>query len=304
MIDLRVMDEPLAVSTPDGRIVTVREVGDPAGVPLIVHHGTPGSSLPYPPFAEAAKKDGIRMLTYDRPGYGASTRLPGRIVGDCAADVAAICDALGIERFVTWGVSGGGPHALATAALLPDRCAAAATLASVAPSDADDLDFTGGMGEQNQESFAASAGTEAEHRAQHEEEVKGVLDTTADELLAAWGTIFSDADRAVMSGELAEWVLGNIRDGILPSSEGWFDDDVVFVRPWGFDVASIRVPVLVWQGRQDRFVPYDHGAWLAAHIPGAEAHLTEDDGHLTIAEHHLGEIHAWLLDRFDEPKPA
>jgi pimeloyl-ACP methyl ester carboxylesterase len=135
------MEEPLAVSTPDGRTLTVREVGDPAGVPLIVHHGTPGSSLPYAPFAEAAEKEGIRMIGYDRPGYGASTRLPRRNAADCAADVAAICDALGIDRFVTWGTSGGGPHALSTATLLPDRCAAAATLASIRPSDAGDLDF-------------------------------------------------------------------------------------------------------------------------------------------------------------------
>jgi pimeloyl-ACP methyl ester carboxylesterase len=294
------MDEPLAVSTPDGRTLTVLEGGDPQGVPVLSHHGTPGSSLLYAPLVADASERGIRFIAYDRPGYGGSTRLEGRTVADCAVDVTAICDALGIDRFCTWGISGGGPHAIATAALLPDRCAAAATLASVAPADADGLDFTAGMDEMNLNSFRASAGTEEQHRAQHEIELQGVLDTTPAQLLAAWGTIFSAADREVMSGEIAEWVLDNIRAGIRPSSDGWFDDDVVFVKPWGFDVSSVRVPMLVWQGEQDRFVPFGHGVWLAAHIPGAEPRLTPDDGHLTIVERHIGEIHGWLVERFND----
>ncbi|HEY4348698.1 MAG TPA: alpha/beta hydrolase [Gaiellaceae bacterium] len=292
------MDEPLAVSTPDGRTLTVREGGVPDGVPVLVHHGTPGSSLLYAPHVRDAEARGIRLLSYDRPGYGGSTRNEGRSAADCAADVTAICDALGVERLCTWGVSGGGPHVLATAALLPDRIAAAAALASVAPYGVDGLDFTEGMGEMNVESFEASRGSEEAHRAQHEIELAGLLETTPGQLLEAWASILGPADREVLTGELAEWALEQINAGIRPSSDGWFDDDVVFVKPWGFDVASIRVPVLVWQGEQDKFVPFGHGRWLAANIPGAEARLTAEDGHLTIGESRIGEVHAWLVERF------
>lgn len=165
-----------SVEGPGGRTLTVREAGDPAGVPVLIHHGTPSSSLLYEPHVRDAEEHGVRLVSYDRPGYGGSTRDPGRSVADCAADVAAICDALGIGRICTWGISGGGPHALATAALLPERVAAAAALASVAPFDAEGLDFTAGMGELNVESFNASRESEQAHRAQHEREVAMVQD--------------------------------------------------------------------------------------------------------------------------------
>ena len=151
------------IAAPDGRTLTVREGGDPGGVPVLAHHGTPGSSLRYEPHLQDAAARGIRLLSYDRPGYGASTRDPERNVADCAADVAAICDALGIERLCTYGASGGGPHTLAVAALLPDRVAAAAALASVAPFDADGLDFTAGMGEENVAGMLATREGEAAH---------------------------------------------------------------------------------------------------------------------------------------------
>src|SRR5437016_2989692 len=145
-----------SVTTADGRVLTVREAGNPRGVPVLAHAGTPGSSLLYEPHVRDAEEKGIRLISYDRPGYGGSTRQPGRNVADCAVDVEAVCDALGIERFCVWGISGGGPHALATAALLPQRVAAAAALASVAPCDAEGLDFFAGMGEQNIEEFGAA----------------------------------------------------------------------------------------------------------------------------------------------------
>jgi pimeloyl-ACP methyl ester carboxylesterase len=292
------VQEPLSVSTPDGRTLTVREGGDSQGVPVITCHGTPGSSVLYGPHLEDAKERGIRLIAYDRPGFGGSTRREGRNVGDGAEDVAAVCDALGIDRFCVWGVSGGGPHALAAAALLPERVAAAAALASVAPYDGEGLDFTAGMGEMNVESFKASAGSEEDHRAQHEVELAGVLAATADQLVAAWSSILGPADREVLTGELADFALENIRAGVEPSSDGWFDDDVVFVKPWGFDVASIRVPVLLWHGEQDKFVPFAHGVWLSEHIPGVEARLTAEDGHLTIGERRIDEVHAWLVEQF------
>jgi len=292
------MERPRAIATPDGRTLTVREGGDPRGVPVLAHHGTPGSSLLYEPHVRDAAERGVRLVSYDRPGYGRSTRQPGRRVADCAADVAAVCDVLGIERLCTWGVSGGGPHALATAALLPERVAAAASLASIAPFDAAGLDFTAGMGEINVQSYEAMSAGEEAHRAQHERELAGLLETTPDRLVEVWATVLGPADSEVLTGDLAEFVLDNARAGIVPDSGGWLDDDLVFVEPWGFDPASIRVPVLLRHGEQDRFVPFGHGLWLAARIPGAEARLTTEDGHLTLPERRVGEVHAWLLERF------
>ena len=286
------------MTTPAGRTLTVREGGDPGGVPVLVHWGTPGSSLLYEPHLRDAAERGIRLFSYDRPGYGASTRSPGRTVADCAADVIAVCDSLGVERLCVWGLSGGGPHALATAALLPDRVAAAAALASVAPFDAEGLDFSAGMGEENVVAFAATVAGEEPHRAVHEREVAALKAATPELLVETWSTLLGPADRAALTGRLAEFLLELSLAGIEPSSDGWFDDEAAFTVPWGFDLASIRVPVLVCQGEQDRFVPFGHGAWLAEHVAGAEAWLTAEDGHLTLIETTAPRVHAWLLDRY------
>src|ERR1043166_5769481 len=104
-----------AVRAPDGRNIEVHEEGDPAGLPVIVHHGTPMSGIAYEPHAVLACEQGIRLVGYDRPGYAGSSRRRGRLVADCVDDVHAIADALEIDRFATWGISGGGPHALACA---------------------------------------------------------------------------------------------------------------------------------------------------------------------------------------------
>ena len=137
------------VRTTDGRVLAVEEAGDPAGRPVLVHGGTPGSRLLYGPHVRDAAERGLRLIGYDRPGYGGSSPQPGRTVADCASDVRAICADLGIDRLAMWGASGGGPHVLACAALLPDLVAAAATLASLAPFDADGLDYFDGMAPEN-----------------------------------------------------------------------------------------------------------------------------------------------------------
>ena len=290
----------LSVTTSDGRTLTVREGGDADGVPMLVHAGTPGSSLLYPPHVQAAEEAGVRLFSYDRPGYGGSTRMEGRSVADCAADVAAVCDALEIGRFCVWGVSGGGPHALATAALLPDRVASAAVIASVAPFDARGLDFAAGMGEMNVESFTAILAGHDAHQAQLERDLAGLLSATPETLVEVLLTLLGPADKAVLNQDVAVFMLESSRAGIVPSPEGWFDDDLVLVKPWGFDLASIEVPVSYWHGEQDKFAPFSHGVWLAAHIPGVEARLTPDDGHLTILVKRYGEVQGWLLDRFDD----
>jgi pimeloyl-ACP methyl ester carboxylesterase len=287
------------VTTTGGRTLTVREGGDPDGVPVLVHNGTPGSSLLYEPHLRDAEEKGIRLFSYDRPGYGGSTRNRGRRVADCAEDVASVCDALGVERFCVWGISGGGPHALATAALLPDRVAAAAALAPVAPFGAEGLDFYEGMGEQNIEEFRAIFEGEEAHLAVLERDREELLAATPDHLVEVLKTLLGPADREVLTGRIAVFLLESTRAGVQRSLDGWFDDDVAFSQPWGFDLASIRVPVLHWQGEQDRFVPFGHGVWLSEHIPGVESHLSPEDGHITLAERRVPEVHAWLLERFE-----
>jgi pimeloyl-ACP methyl ester carboxylesterase len=287
-----------AVTTADGRTLTVREGGDPDGVPLLVHSGTPGSSLLYPPHVKAAEEAGVRLFSYDRPGYGGSTRMEGRNVADCAVDVAAVCDALEVGRFCVWGSSGGGPHALATAALLPHRVAAAAALSSPAPWDAEGLDFTAGMGDSNVESFDAILAGEETHRAQLERDLADMLAATPDTLVDYLLTLLGPADKAVLDEDLAAFMIEDSRAAILPSSDGWFDDDLVLMKPWGFDLASISVPTLYRHGEQDKFVPFAHGVWLAGHIPGVESRLTAEDGHLTIVTRRYDEVQSWLLERF------
>jgi pimeloyl-ACP methyl ester carboxylesterase len=287
-----------SVETSGGRTVRVREAGDPAGVPVLVLNGTPSSSLLYEPHVRDAEARGIRLISYDRPGYSGSTRHRGRTVADCAEDVAAVCDALSVERFCVWGISGGGPHALAIAALLPDRVAAAASLAPVAPFDAEGLDWYEGMGEQNIEEFGAIFEGEEAHLEVLERGRMELLSASPEALVEVWRSLLGPSDQEVLGGRIAAFLLDNVRIGIEDGLDGWFDDDVAFSRPWGFSLASIRVPVLHWQGEQDRFVPFGHGVWLSEHIPGADSRLTPEDGHLTLYEHRVPDVHAWLLERF------
>jgi pimeloyl-ACP methyl ester carboxylesterase len=180
---------------------------------------------------------------------------------------------------------------------MPDRVIAAAALASCAPYDAEGLDFLEGMGEQNVEEFGVIFEGEDAHRASMEKQRHEMLSATPDQLVELWQTLLGPSDREVATGVLATFLLDHIRAGIGPSVDGWIDDDLAFVTTWGFDLASIRVPVQLWQGEQDKFVPHAHGAWLAERIPGVDARLTAEDGHLTLAERRVPEVHAWLLER-------
>jgi pimeloyl-ACP methyl ester carboxylesterase len=294
---LRAMTER-TVSGPGGRALRVREFGDPAGVPVLAHHGTPGCGAVYERWREDAERRGIRLIGYDRAGYGGSDRHPGRSVADVAADVEAICDQLGLDRILTHGRSGGGPHALACAALLPDRVVAAATLCSIGPYDADDLDFLAGMGEDNVTELGAAVEGEETLAPLLEEITAAIIGADPDEMAGELESLLSPPDLAVMNGGVARELLDSLREGVGATRAGWIDDDLAFVRPWGFDLASIRVPVQLWQGHQDLMVPPAHGEWLAAHIPGVDAHLSPDDGHLSIEQSRIGDVHAWLLERY------
>src|SRR6478672_8215559 len=224
-----------SVQTGDGRTLGVREGGDAAGYPVLVLHGSPGSGLLYDPHVRDAEERGIRLISYDRPGYGASTRDQGRNVADCVRDITAICDSLELERCCVWGISGGGPHALAAAARLPDLVAGVAALASVAPYDADGLDFVAGMGEKNVAEFEAVLKDEDSHLATLRADREELLTATPDTLEEAWRSLLGPADRKVARGALAAFLLENMKVGLEPGYEGWLDDDVVFLSPWGFE---------------------------------------------------------------------
>lgn len=285
------------IPTPDGRVLQVLERGDATGRPVLVHNGTPNSRLLFDPDVVRAERQGIRLISYDRPGYGRSTRQPGRTVADCAEDVRAIAAALELERLAVWGISGGGPHAIACAALLPDLVPAVAVLASSAPWKADGLDYFDGMGEMNVEDIRLLFDDPVAARAKCESDRVEMLATSPDELVEYLSTLLTPTDAAVLTGELAQYLVDAVRSGLAPGSDGWWDDNVADLSPWGFELDSIRTPVLLRHGRQDRFVPFAHGEWLARHIPGVQAELTDDDGHLTLTERHLDDVHAWLLDR-------
>jgi len=287
------------VSTGSGREIRIMEAGQPDGVPVLVHSGTPGSRLLYHLWVEDALSRGIRLISYDRPGYGASTPYPGRAVASAARDVAAIAKALGIECLSVWGYSCGGPHALACAALLPDLVVAAATLGSVAPCPAEGLDFFAGMGEDNVAEFRAALDGRDALQPMVEAMAPGLLAADSVSLVEAFRSLLSPVDAAVLTGDFAAYLLSSIREGCTERRDGWVDDDLAFTKPWGFKPEQIEIPVLLWHGKHDRFVPFRHGEWLASHIPNVDAQLSPDEGHLTLVLGRVADVHNWLLAKME-----
>ena len=285
-------------------MLAVVEGADPTGPAIVVHHGTPMSRLLYGPNLADARARGLRLIGYDRPGYGDSTPQPGRTVADAATDVAAIADALGIDRFATWGISGGGPHALACAALLPERVVAAASLAGAAPYDAHELDFLAGMGEGNVKEFGLILEGREKLEPFLRAERDALLTAGREGLAEAMRTLLTPVDAAAFTGETAEFLFESLQVGSAQRIDGWLDDDLAFVKPWGFSVEQIGVPVLLWQGAEDRFVPLAHGEWLASCIPTCEAHLSPDDGHITLLVRRVSEVHEWLAAAFENVATA
>jgi len=288
----------LDVTLADGRTLHVYDEGDPAGAAVVVHHGTPSSGRLHPSFVDDARARGGRWIGFDRPGYGGSSAQLGRSVGDAAADVAELLDGLDVDRFATWGHSGGGPQPLACAALLPERCVAAATLASPAPYGAEGLDFLEGMGELNVEEFdRVLAGREAVEPVVLRNQAE-MFSAGPDGLRQAMLTVLSPLDQEAFTPEVGEWIYSVMVEGAGERIEGWRDDDLAFVNPWGFDPADIRVPVLLLHGVQDLMAPPGHGRWLAGRIPGVQAEISDDQGHITLLVNPVPDAHEWLLERF------
>ncbi len=266
----------------DGRVLEVLTAGNPDGLAVVFHHGTPFAAVPYPPMIDTALAAGVHFVGWSRPGYGASTRQRDRSVANVADDARQVLDSLGHAQFATVGWSGGGPHALAAAAGLPGRCAGAATIGGVAPYRAEGLDWLAGMGPENVAEFTAAQGPEDALASFLENEAESLRAVTGPEVAEALGGLVSDVDRQALTGTFAEYMARALRASLARGVDGWYDDDKAFVSDWGFDLSSVACPVAVWQGREDRMVPFSHGSWLVDHLPRVEPHLLPEEGHLSL----------------------
>jgi pimeloyl-ACP methyl ester carboxylesterase len=287
-----VSDRPGTITTPDGRKLAYVERGPADGAPVIFHHGTPGSRVGRHPDPNAYDEAGVRVITFDRPGYGESDPQPGRSVADVAADARALADELGLERFGVAGISGGGPHALACAALLPERVTRAAIVVGAGPSDDPDFDFLEGMTELNVKEFgAALEGREA---------IEAFLQPQADamqsdpeSLIEMMEAEVPESDRRTMARAdyrpiMVETFLEATRQGV----RGWADDDLAFARAWGFELADVHVETRLWQGELDVLVPRAHAEYLLAKLPNASWELIPGAGHMLVFE--LPRVYGWV----------
>jgi len=270
------------ISTPDGRVLDVATAGPENGVPLLFHHGTPGSVILFEPFVEAAVARGLRYVTYSRPGYGRSTRQSDRTVASCVTDTKQILTDLGINRFFVMGWSGGAPHALACAAFMPKRVISASTVAGIAPWGSPGLNWLDGMGKENITEFNAALAGPDQLRLFLERAGPMFANVTGDRIIAALGDLVDEVDKTALTGQLGSFLAENIREALLNGFWGWYDDDIAFTRDWGFNLTQIAVPVTVWHGAKDRMAPFAHGRWLAEHVPGAQSRLVLEHGHLSL----------------------
>ncbi|UYG17710.1 alpha/beta hydrolase [Brachybacterium huguangmaarense] len=272
---------------PDGRTLHAYATDAPPGPAeaVVWLHGTPNIGSPPEPLVAAARASGLRWISYDRPGYGGSSPHEGRAVASAAGDVAAIADALGIDRFAVFGHSGGGPHALACATLLPERVTAAVSASAPAPMDADGLDWSAG----------SSPGITAENRAaaQGRAALEAHWARSEPEEMDAF---FTDADIAALD-DTWSWLAGVAGAAVAQGTEGMIEDLLAATRPWGFRPEETRVPVLLLHGHDDRMVAAAHGRWLAAHCPSAEARIVPGAGHITVLDEAPNAL-AWLRARF------
>lgn len=277
--------ERIVIDLADGRRVEAFVDDDHTGVPIVFHHGTPGCGRPLTVLVEAARAEGFRWVSLSRPGFGSSTRLDGRRVGDIAGDTAAVLDHLGIAECVVAGWSGGGPHALACGALIPDRVAGALVIAGCAPYPAEGLDWLAGMSESE----------EAEARAAIEDPdaLRRLIDprrawygsATGEELMGALVGRFPEVDIAALAPHATEFV-SCIAEAVAPGIDAWIDDWRALVRPWGFDVTDVVVPVVLWQGTLDESCPLAHARWLHDHLPTSTLVVRDGEGHLSIGVAH------------------
>lgn len=286
------------VHAPDGRTITVAEWGDPSGAPVLQLHGTPGSRLDRHPDETLVREAGVRLVTFDRPGYGGSDRHRGRRVVECVPDVEAIADALGFARFAVTGASGGGPHALAVAVRLAARVTAVSCTGGVAPYDALGEAWFAGMDPQKVEEFRWALEGEERLAAMLRQRDHRLRETVlADPARLHEDVALAESDRRVFARSdyaaiIRHTTFEQTRNGVW----GWVDDNLAFTLPWGFEPSSIAVPARIEYGLADVLVPPSHGEWLARRVTGAEVKV-HGLGHLGDPDVDLAERLAWLTGR-------
>ncbi len=274
-----------AIGVSGGRVVTVDSWGNPRGFPIFLLHGTPGSRSGPIPRPSVLYRLGVRLICYDRPGYGGSDRHEGRTVGDAAWDVLDIADEMGLDAFAVVGRSGGGPHALACAALFEkERLRTAAVLVGIAPSDAN-LDWYAGMADSNVEEYTrASQPSSAAVVANLTQRAEQVL-ADPESLLTDLKEEMTAPDRKVVEDVAFQRLLPlSYRQALSGGPYGWIDDVLAFRRPWGFELGKITVPVWLWHGQDDVFSPVHHSHWLADEIPNARIDVQQGAAHFTAME--------------------
>jgi pimeloyl-ACP methyl ester carboxylesterase len=279
------------VRAEDGRRLTAEVVGPEDGDLVLFHTGTPGCRLLFDRHLREGAERGLRHVIYSRPGYQGSDRQPGRSLADSAADSAAVVDALGVESFYSIGLSGGGGSAAACAALLPGRVRSAAVIAALGPREGEGLDWLAGVAEDSLVEFRCIEEGEAELKRYIEGSIlKMQKIETGAHLIEAFGEYLCATDRRCLAGDYLSYQLEGCAEIARDGIEGWFDDDWSMWKDWGFDLSRITVPVTVWQGSEDRFVPRQNGEWLAAHIPRAKLRLLAGEGHLSLFCRHYGAV--------------
>ncbi len=278
------------IESPDGRIVEVATLGSPSGTTVFFHHGSPGSSSSVRLLESLATSGALQLVTMSRPGYGRSSRREGRDVAAVVEDVGTVLDALGRDSYVAVGWSGGGPHALACAALDAPRCAGAWSLAGVAPFNAD-IDWTEGMGPENLEEFALAQEGGPRYEAHIAEMGEQLAGATADNVIELFGGLLSDVDKAALADGRPRGLLADdLGHSFANGWYGFFDDDRAFMADWGFDPTTIQVPVSIWYGDADLMVPPSHGAWLSTALPSATRYFFTGEGHLSLVANRSDEL--------------
>lgn len=272
-----------------GRVLEYAVRGEEDGPVVLFHHGMPGSAVPVGSFFHSATERGYRIVTYSRPGYGASTSMPGRTLADTAEVSHVLMDHLGVDRYVVAGWSSGGPHAMATGAADPQRVSGVLLLGSFAPYDADGLNFVGDMGLMNIIQFRALARGDEAQRTVISQMAAAIREGNPAEVASAMASLLPTADAMLLNGTYGVESAVNMHHGLADGYAGWFEDLHALTAPWGFDPAGITAPIELWHGAMDRMVPVAHGAWLAAHLPTVRAHIENKDGHISIAVGSLGE---------------
>jgi pimeloyl-ACP methyl ester carboxylesterase len=281
-----------------GRVLRVREAGEPGGAVVMYFHGTPGSRLDLGFGEHLAADRGVRLVTFDRPGYGGSTPAPFGLAS-IAADAHAIADALGVDRFATLGMSGGGPGALAAATVSGGRVTRVGVASGAGPFQ----HVPGALTELDDNDRAAvallptdPAGAAAAFAAGFEPLAELATDPDGPGVTAAFADLLSSRDSELLAEpRLAASFNQTMREALRQGTSGGGWDNVAWVGDWDIDLTAISCPVLLWYGTDDRFAPPEHGLWLSRHLSRARLIMRDGEGHMGILEH-LGEMLDALTD--------